>query len=87
MRDYNDPEYKKFRNKVRQRDHNKCRWPGCGTSKKLQVHHIRKWHDFPTLRYAQSNGITLCRRHHDIVKNNEESYAPLFIRIVNENHT
>jgi len=37
------------------------RCQACGTTKKLEVHHIRPWHLFPLLRYALQNLVTLCR--------------------------
>jgi 5-methylcytosine-specific restriction endonuclease McrA len=40
------------------RDHNVCE--ACGTTKQLQVHHIKPWHLFPMLRYVYENLITLC---------------------------
>lgn len=83
LRNWNDPQYKKWRRAVRERDGFQCRYPGCLTSKtRLQVHHIRKWADYPTLRYEISNGITLCRKCHDMIKNKEEAYAGLFIHIL-----
>lgn len=84
MRNYNDPQYKKWRREVRKRDKNTCQWPHCGSNKKLQAHHICRWSDFPGLRYNTSNGITLCRYHHDFIKNNEDSYAPFFLKLVQQ---
>ena len=84
MRDYNDPIYKRFRNEVRNRDGRKCRWPGCGCKKKLNVHHILPWSKFPGLRYAIANGITLCKKHHAVVKGKELDYAQTFIRIIRD---
>jgi hypothetical protein len=83
-RNYNDPQYKKWRSEVRKRDNNICQWPHCGCTKKLQAHHINKWSDFPGLRYNISNGITLCRYHHDFIKNDEDSYAPFFLKLVQQ---
>lgn len=84
MRNYNDPEYKKWRQQIRKRDNNTCQWPHCGGKKKLQAHHIHRWVDFPGLRYNTNNGITLCRYHHDMIKNNEDSYAPFFLKLVQQ---
>lgn len=81
-RDYADPLYKKFREDVRNRDRG-CRFPNCSSHKKLQVHHILPWSSHPALRYSIGNGITLCRKHHDMIKGKEVSYAQLFIRIIN----
>jgi hypothetical protein len=82
MRNYNDPQYKKFRNEVRNRDGKQCKWPGCCAKKRLQVHHIMSWAHFPAMRFLTANGITLCRKHHDIVKGKEMQFAQLFINLI-----
>ena len=79
---FGDPNYKKWRISVYKRDNFKCQWPGCSSTKKLNAHHIRKWSDFPTLRFIVSNGITLCYFHHKMIKNMEQSYEEFFNRIV-----
>lgn len=81
-RNYNDPAYKLWRKNIYKRDNHTCQWPHCQSHKKLQAHHIQKWSDFPGLRYHPSNGITLCKTHHDLIKNNEESYAPFFLKLL-----
>ncbi len=81
-RNYNDPVYKKFRTDVKERDHNRCRWPGCKNSYKLQVHHILKWADYPNLRFAIANGITLCKFHHKLVKGQENYFIQFFQNIL-----
>lgn len=80
-RNYDDPQYKKWRLDVYKRDHFKCRWPGCqprGTRGKVHAHHIMKWADYPHLRFNLSNGITLCRKHHDMIKGREDEFIGLF---------
>lgn len=81
-RNYNSPEYRKWKNKVTTRDGRKCRWPGCGSRKRLQVHHIKKWADYPLLRYDVNNGITICKCHHDFVRHKEEEYEAFFRKIL-----
>lgn len=78
-------EYRKWAGKVRRRDGNKCQWIGCGSTTRLQCHHILRWADFPMLRYEISNGITLCKSHHELVKNHEMIYAPIFQQILISN--
>lgn len=39
-----------------------CRFPGCGRTRGLEIHHIRHWADGG--RSEPSNGITYCRTHH-----------------------
>ena len=82
-RNYKDPDYKKWRSAVYRRDRYRCQWPGCCTHKtKVQAHHIRKWADFPSLRYALENGITLCEFHHKLIKNQEDNYIVMFMQIL-----
>lgn len=72
MRDFNDPEYKKWRADVKRRDKYKCR--KCGVRKKLQVHHIKSWSHYPQSRFLLQNGITLCRKCHGQMWGAEELY-------------
>ena len=74
-RDYTDPKFKGFRQRVRKRDGKMCRWPGCCKKKGLHVHHILPWKSFPHLRYEDGNGITLCKAHHKMVTGKEMFYA------------
>jgi hypothetical protein len=83
-RNYNDPQYKKWRSEIKKRDKYTCQWPHCTNKKKIHAHHIYKWADFPGLRYHTSNGICLCKTHHDLIKNDEESYAPFFLKIIQQ---
>jgi len=43
---------------VLNRDNNKCLL--CDSTKRLQVHHIKRWIDDPILRFKVSNGATVC---------------------------
>lgn len=81
-RNYNDPQYKKWRQDIRTRDKNTCQWPHCNSKKKIHAHHIKKWADFPGLRYNTNNGISLCKIHHDLIKDNEENYEGFFLSLV-----
>lgn len=74
--------YKNWRHNVYARDNFTCQWPGCKNTKKLNAHHIYKWADFPGLRFHIYNGITLCKQHHDMIKNNEDNYRHFFSKIV-----
>jgi hypothetical protein len=82
FRNYNDPLYKQWRNSIRKRDHHKCQWPGCLSSKKLHVHHIKRWADSIDLRYNINNGITLCKFHHQMIEGNENAYEAVFFKII-----
>jgi len=77
-----DNNYKHWRSQVYKRDRYTCQWPKCGGKKYLNAHHIRRWSDYPGLRFNPNNGITLCRRHHNFIHGNEDGYAPLFFKIV-----
>lgn len=81
-RNYDDAAYAGFRKAVRKRDGGMCRYPGCGSKKRLEVHHIKKWSNHPSMRYDTTNGITLCKTHHNITKGNEEVYESFFYKIL-----
>jgi len=83
-RNYSDPQYVKFRREVLKRDGYCCQWPKCGEKSRLRVHHIRKWADYPKLRFELSNGIALCRACHDRVWNEEEIWAKMFYTIIHQ---
>lgn len=82
-RDFDDPLYIKWRKSVYVRDKFQCQYPNCGSHKLLNAHHIKKWAVHESLRFVVSNGITLCKKHHDMVWGREEEYEALFLDIVN----
>lgn len=51
-------EYKKFAKQVFQRDNYKCII--CGSTKKLNAHHLNAWHWYPQGRFDPNNAVTLC---------------------------
>jgi hypothetical protein len=66
------PEYERLRHTskliswrkmIYKRDNYSCQ--RCGSNNKLQAHHIKKFIDYPELRYDISNGITLCKLCHE----------------------
>jgi hypothetical protein len=81
-RNYDDPIYKKWRLNIYTRDNFQCQWPNCTFKKKLHAHHIYRWAEFPDLRFNIDNGISLCKIHHDMIKNQEDIYAPIFRKIL-----
>ena len=84
-RDFDSPEYKQWRKRVYGRDHYKCRMPGCpGLSQHFEAHHIRRWADYPALRFIVSNGITLCKVCHERVKDRERDFEAQFSAIVRQ---
>jgi len=82
MRNYNSPEYKKWRKSIYSRDNHTCQWPNCNSKKKINAHHIKTWANFPGLRYDTNNGITLCYQHHKMISGNESYYEAVFLKIV-----
>jgi 5-methylcytosine-specific restriction endonuclease McrA len=84
-RNYNDPVYKRARSKVLKRDGHKCQMPNCGSKYRLNVHHIHPWSSAPSMRFEEYNLITLCRKCHDSIKNQEHLYISLFMSIAREN--
>lgn len=82
-----DKEYTKFRSVVRKRDKYTCKWPGCCEKKKLQVHHIFRWANYPHLRYSVDHALLLCKNHHSLVTKSEEHYAALLLKIIQNGKT
>jgi predicted restriction endonuclease len=82
QRNYDDPLYKEWRNKVYARDNHSCQWPGCNKKKRLNAHHIKTWANYPGLRFVVDNGITLCYQHHKMIGNMEEIYESVFFKIL-----
>ena len=87
-RDYDDPIYADWRNKVYGRDNHSCQMPDCTSRRskaRLNAHHIKRWADCHWLRYEVRNGITLCWTCHKRVTGSEELYEGLFMHIVSNN--
>ena len=87
-RNFNDPFYREVMSKIKKRDGKKCQMPGCKKRRRLQVHHIRRWADSPSLGFDPYNLITLCRGCHDSIKDKESHYIPVLSEIAatNENN-
>lgn len=82
-RDYNDPRYKAWRKKIFARARGRCQMPNCNSGdKRLNAHHIKRWADFPALRFSPENGVALCRTHHDSVTDHEEEWEAVFRGVV-----
>jgi len=54
--------YKMWREKVLERAKGKCE--KCGNDKRLHVHHIKCFYEFPDLRFDETNGQVLCQSCH-----------------------
>ena len=80
-RNWDDPKYKKARFVARKRDKFKCR--KCGSKIKIQVHHIRPYHNNPSLLSDVNNLISLCKSCHVQMKNNEDAYISMCLNLIN----
>lgn len=77
-------EYKAWRFGVFSRDGwccIKCQTKG----KPIEAHHIKRWADEPRLRYAISNGATLCKDCHGLITGREELYEDELKKIIAQN--
>lgn len=77
-----DKEYEKVRIQVLKRDKYKCK--KCGSKTNVQVHHIKKWADYPTLRREINNLICLCKKCHSHMWGQEEEWEGLCMLLLNQ---
>lgn len=76
-------EYKIWRVTIFERDKFVCQMPACDHSERyIQAHHIKRFSDYPELRFDINNGITLCRNCHEKTKKREEEFEKLFALII-----
>lgn len=65
-RNRSSSNYINWRNEVFKRDDYTCQ--KCGVKAvKLNAHHIKKWSEYPSLRFETTNGVTLCLKCHKSV--------------------
>jgi len=64
QRGKHDPESKRLALITLKRDNYTCQLKDEDCGGRLEVHHILRWRDYPDLRYAENNLITLCHEHH-----------------------
>lgn len=57
-------DYKLWRKAVFERDNYQCIWGGKEHGNKLHADHIKRFADYPELRFAIDNGRTLCESCH-----------------------
>ncbi len=71
-------KYGSWRKEVLNRDNNECQI--CGVvGGRLNVNHIKKFSDYPLIRFDINNGITLCKKCHDgLVTHHEPEWESYF---------
>jgi hypothetical protein len=62
LRDRNNKKNTDWRKEVFKRDNYTCQ--ECGQKGYIEAHHIKRWVDYPNLRYDINNGKTLCKSCH-----------------------
>lgn len=78
-------EYKTWRISVLSRDGGKCRLcerDGKVNRLHLQIHHIIPYSVRPDLEFNIDNGISLCKTHHDIMRNFEDVWAEQLAKLL-----
>lgn len=76
-------EYKEWRLLVYKRDGYRCKMPLCfSQSKEIHAHHIYPKRDYPELIFKVHNGITLCRKCHELTYGKEYKYIDALVRCV-----
>jgi hypothetical protein len=75
-------EYKTWHKSVFRRDKWKCKIANTDCLGRIEAHHILPWRDYPELRFDVDNGITLCRFHHPLRKDEEIKWSPYFQKLV-----
>lgn len=82
---FNSPGYRAWRSAVLARDGGRCRWcdsEGVRTYRPLEVHHIVPVSSDPGRIFDVSNGIALCKEHHDLTRGREEHHADRLAALV-----
>lgn len=73
--------YKTWQKAVYKRDNYTCKMCN-STTKKLNANHIRKFSDYPEIRFDTNNGITLCVDCHKIITRKESEYIDYFTNLL-----
>jgi predicted restriction endonuclease len=64
----------KWKQQVLKRDDYTCQVPNCGAQTNLDAHHIQSRRQRPDLRRVLSNGVTLCRAHHNYFHDRKDEW-------------
>ncbi len=84
-RSYGRTEYKEWKIAVLARDGGKCRLcekDGTINRKKLQIHHIIPYSIRPDLEFNIDNGVAICKKHHDLMRNKEDEWAEQLAKLI-----
>jgi hypothetical protein len=84
-RGYGRTEYKEWKIAILARDGGKCRLcedEGTVNRKRLQIHHIIPYSIRPDLEFNTDNGIALCKKHHDLMRNKEDEWAEQLAKLI-----
>ena len=65
-------EYKIWKEKVNERDNYTCQICGCNIKEIIETHHIKRFRDYPELRFDINNGITICKFCHQLQHTKKE---------------
>lgn len=71
-----------LRSYVLERDHLRCQWPGCGATTAPEVLFIMENGLNQENGQQYQNGVTLCRKHLDMVMMHEKIFAPLVYDLI-----
>jgi hypothetical protein len=78
------PKYVEWRNLVYLRDKFTCSVCSDNKGHNLHAHHIKRFCDYPELRFDVSNGITLCSTCHASISRKEDEYVDKFQKAIGE---
>lgn len=78
-----DAKYKEWIFAVFKRDNFKCVL--CGSKKQIQAHHIIRYADSHSGRYAVGNGATTCNKCHKKITGHEHLYVPVLRAKIKKN--
>lgn len=79
QKEFESEKYKRLRRYIFARDGYKCALTG--KKGRLCMHHIKRYANYPELRWDPRNLITLCEEKHKEITGHEEKYAPKLWKI------
>jgi len=85
IRRFGRADYYNWRRAVLVRDGGKCvlcREEGVNTYRELHVHHIIPYSANIEKEFDADNGATLCKRHHNLMRNEEDAWAEELARLI-----